>query len=245
MSEKKHHQFYVDIVGKHQLRVGPHAPIARRPLIEYCVGNNQQIEKLKEENILKGIDPITKLPTRVEYESMIDYFSRQRDALSIVIIDVNNLKITNDVYGHQKGDELLKNVAKIITNNTRQEDFIARIGGDEFIIVKLKDPDYVTKKHQEYERYFIPSEEYPTPLNLADFFQVTEENHVKSRYQKILNSYNQNKNPQDRISFAIGVGCSILDNRELSPEVTNHNFQKTFTSADQKMYQHKKAHKSL
>jgi len=55
--------------------------------------------------------------------------------LSIVVGDVNGLKLVNDVFGHEKGDEVLINVAKTLTENFRQKDVIARWGGDEFVIL--------------------------------------------------------------------------------------------------------------
>jgi diguanylate cyclase (GGDEF)-like protein len=51
-----------------------------------------------------------------------------------VILDIDNFKKVNDLYGHDKGDEVLKAFADIITKSTRERDVIGRIGGDEFII---------------------------------------------------------------------------------------------------------------
>ena len=53
----------------------------------------------------------------------------------IIMGDVNGLKITNDVFGHEAGDELLKKVAEVLKNSCRQEDIIGRWGGDEFIVL--------------------------------------------------------------------------------------------------------------
>ncbi|SFR17650.1 diguanylate cyclase (GGDEF) domain-containing protein [Desulfoscipio geothermicus DSM 3669] len=58
--------------------------------------------------------------------------------MSIIIGDVNGLKLTNDAFGHQKGDELLKNIARILKNSCRKEDIVARWGGDEFAILLPK-----------------------------------------------------------------------------------------------------------
>lgn len=55
--------------------------------------------------------------------------------LSIVMGDLNSLKLINDVFGHQKGDRLLIRAAEIIRSSCRQEDLIARWGGDEFVIL--------------------------------------------------------------------------------------------------------------
>jgi len=55
--------------------------------------------------------------------------------LTVMVVDVNGLKLTNDAFGHSTGDQLLKEVAKIIKGVTRQEDVTCRTGGDEFILL--------------------------------------------------------------------------------------------------------------
>jgi diguanylate cyclase (GGDEF)-like protein len=55
--------------------------------------------------------------------------------LSIIFADINGLKLTNDVFGHSAGDELLKKTADAFQNACRENDMIARIGGDEFIML--------------------------------------------------------------------------------------------------------------
>lgn len=55
--------------------------------------------------------------------------------VTVMVVDVNGLKLTNDAFGHSTGDLLLKEVAKIIRNVSRQEDVICRTGGDEFILL--------------------------------------------------------------------------------------------------------------
>ncbi len=54
---------------------------------------------------------------------------------SIIMGDVNGLKITNDVFGHEAGDQLLKKVAEVLKHSCRVEDIIGRWGGDEFIVL--------------------------------------------------------------------------------------------------------------
>ena len=60
---------------------------------------------------------------------------RQKAQLAVSFIDVNDLKKTNDLYGHEAGDDLLKGLAEVINLSIRNGDFAARIGGDEFLIV--------------------------------------------------------------------------------------------------------------
>lgn len=55
--------------------------------------------------------------------------------VSVIIGDLNNLKLINDIFGYQKGDELLENAVKILKKHCGENDFLARWGGDEFIML--------------------------------------------------------------------------------------------------------------
>jgi diguanylate cyclase (GGDEF)-like protein len=58
-----------------------------------------------------------------------------KEPFSAILIDLNDFKIINDKYGHNTGDEALKDAVSILRKSLRQSDFIARFGGDEFIVV--------------------------------------------------------------------------------------------------------------
>ncbi len=65
----------------------------------------------------------------------LQFSKRNKTALSICYIDVNNLKKINDTYGHREGDEVLRAVARIFKDEVRESDSICRLGGDEFLII--------------------------------------------------------------------------------------------------------------
>ena len=84
-------------------------------------------------------DPLTGLANR---RSLTDRLShslarakRTGEAVALLFIDLDGFKRVNDVYGHGAGDEVLKVVASRLRNVIREVDFIARIGGDEFVIL--------------------------------------------------------------------------------------------------------------
>jgi diguanylate cyclase (GGDEF)-like protein len=54
--------------------------------------------------------------------------------LTIGVVDVNNFKSINDTYGHQVGDACIRHVADVIRRNIRESDWLARWGGDEFVL---------------------------------------------------------------------------------------------------------------
>jgi len=55
--------------------------------------------------------------------------------ISIIVGDIDGLKYINDNYGHQLGDKYIKDAAKLFKNGVREEDIVARIGGDEFSVI--------------------------------------------------------------------------------------------------------------
>jgi len=97
------------------------------------------VEQRKTEEKIRYIsfhDILTDLYNRAFLEEEMRRLDTKRQLpISIIMIDLNGLKLVNDTYGHQVGDELLKKVASILNNSCRQEDVIARWGGDEFVIL--------------------------------------------------------------------------------------------------------------
>ncbi len=71
-------------------------------------------------------------------EKLIEYSKRYNEPFSILIFDIDNFKKINDTYGHLKGDEVLKESAKIVNNALRKADIFGRWGGEEFLIILPK-----------------------------------------------------------------------------------------------------------
>ncbi|MCX7922078.1 MAG: diguanylate cyclase [Clostridia bacterium] len=96
-------------------------------------------ERKRAEAALKYLsfhDRLTGLYNRTFFEEEMSRLdSKNKLPFSIIIGDVNGLKLANDAFGHRVGDELLKRVAIILKESCRQQDIIARIGGDEFAII--------------------------------------------------------------------------------------------------------------
>lgn len=60
---------------------------------------------------------------------------RQNESGLLVMCDLNGFKAINDTYGHPAGDAILRAVGKVLKRNTRESDYVARVGGDEFAII--------------------------------------------------------------------------------------------------------------
>lgn len=91
---------------------------------------------LKEIEHLSFHDQLTGLYNRRFFETELKRLNTLRNLpLSIVLADVNGLKLTNDAFGHEAGDTILKKAAEVLQSQCRADDIIARIGGDEFVIL--------------------------------------------------------------------------------------------------------------
>lgn len=92
-----------------------------------------------EQRNLARTDALTKVAnSRAFMEHMsaeLDRAQRFRTPLSLIYVDVDDFKTVNDTHGHPAGDEVLKRVAKVLTQSTRTVDTVGRLGGDEFAIL--------------------------------------------------------------------------------------------------------------
>lgn len=93
-------------------------------------------EKLRT---IAHFDSVTGLPNRLLFQDCLDGQIKLCDQsnlpLSVMFIDVDNFKDVNDTLGHQTGDYLLKEVSKRLLGCLRKADFLARFGGDEFVLI--------------------------------------------------------------------------------------------------------------
>ncbi len=92
-------------------------------------------------------DQLTGLYNRRYYEEELRSLDvKENYPLTIVLGDVNGLKLINDSFGHVVGDELIKKSAQIIKNGCRSHDVVIRLGGDEFVILLPKTDTYEAEK---------------------------------------------------------------------------------------------------
>ncbi|WP_111860336.1 sensor domain-containing diguanylate cyclase [Acinetobacter sp. CFCC 10889] len=83
-------------------------------------------------------DHLTGLPNRNYFHQvLVSSFKNtsEKQPIALLFIDTNNFKVINDQYGHQAGDAVLKEMAIRLKQNIRQDDFVARLSGDEFAII--------------------------------------------------------------------------------------------------------------
>jgi len=110
---------------------------------DYLNGLMEERRKLSKDNARLGRladhDALTGLYNRRAFERILmNNLSSARetgDAVSIILADIDNFKKFNDTYGHPVGDLLLKDLGAVMTRNTRHENTVARVGGEEFIVI--------------------------------------------------------------------------------------------------------------
>lgn len=97
-------------------------------------GVMQQMEALKRQALT---DSLTGLPNRAclegEMERSLDEYKRYGWPIGLFFVDVDHFKVVNDNFGHDRGDEVLRLVAKTLSSNCRASDIVGRWGGEEFV----------------------------------------------------------------------------------------------------------------
>ena len=95
--------------------------------------------KLDREKFGARHDPLTLVANRKSFDERLSevMLQRSRDALPVAMLlwDLDNFKTINDTFGHRAGDRVLKSVAACLMSGVRPDDFVARIGGEEFVVL--------------------------------------------------------------------------------------------------------------
>jgi diguanylate cyclase (GGDEF)-like protein len=123
--------------------------------LEYEINQRKLLEK--DLRAMSLTDDLTGLNNRrgfltlaTQYMKMID---RHKNITFLFYFDVDKFKHINDTYGHSEGDKVLKDIAKILKKSYRESDIIARIGGDEFVVLPVGfhnfDPGIIIKRFEE------------------------------------------------------------------------------------------------
>ncbi len=101
-------------------------------LVSHAYTRNLAEEKVRYQSFHDGL---TGLFNRVYLDQEMERLDTERQLpIGIIMVDLNNLKLLNDTFGHLVGDEMLMQTAEILKHSCRSEDIIARWGGDEFMV---------------------------------------------------------------------------------------------------------------
>lgn len=139
-------------------------------------------------------DPLTKVLNRRALEEVVNTelsrSLRHGIPMSVMMLDIDHFKRINDSYGHGQGDHVLMQVAAVLTKNTRQYDSVARIGGEEFIILLPDTSIAQAKLMAEKLRIKIAEHDYKVQVDdaikVTASFGITERGSEKDNWLKIL-----------------------------------------------------------
>ena len=101
-----------------------------------------ELKLLKEKDVFKELselDGLTDIPNRRSFDAKLEYYLSntllKNLKFSLIMLDIDHFKEINDTFGHQAGDAVLSELASLIKENIRKDDFFARFGGEEFMII--------------------------------------------------------------------------------------------------------------
>jgi diguanylate cyclase (GGDEF)-like protein/PAS domain S-box-containing protein len=149
--------------------------------------NELELKKSKHKlEYLSYHDQLTGLYNRRFFEEKLSELDAQRSLpLTIIMADVNGLKLVNDSFGHTIGDELLKKVVEVMRRGCRVADIISRLGGDEFVILLPKTDTY--EAQQIIKRIkTIALKEKVGSVDISISFGYETKNNEEEKIQDIL-----------------------------------------------------------
>lgn len=102
---------------------------------------NRIMDEESQKNLVKLAfhDPLTGLYNRAKWEDLADTFNQSDEDYTIISLDLNGLKSVNDTFGHSRGDLLLTSFANNLKETFDSEDYLIRMGGDEFVVVSKQE----------------------------------------------------------------------------------------------------------
>ena len=142
--------------------------------VRYAIGHLDESIRLLEG--LSATDQLTGLLNRRQGEKLLaeeaTRVRRSAETLTLGVVDVNNFKHINDTYGHQAGDACIQYVAAVIGRNIRQGDWLARWGGDEFVVV-LRDANPFAQTETVLQRIVRDLKDSPLRLPQGEELVLT------------------------------------------------------------------------
>ncbi|MCX7882028.1 MAG: GGDEF domain-containing protein [Brevinematales bacterium] len=130
------------------------------PLLNIAFSRVLLLWNLRQQSIT---DPLTGLLNKRQFvlmaEKMFSLAKRREQPFALAILDIDNFKHINDSYGHHVGDMILKDIAEVMVSESRQADYLFRVGGDEFCVLFSDIPSideirrYSDRIHEAVKRY--------------------------------------------------------------------------------------------
>jgi two-component system cell cycle response regulator len=141
---------------------------------------------------------------------------RERESVSVILVDIDHFKKINDTQGHPAGDAVLCRVSQIMKSSVRSYDSVGRYGGEEFLIVLPGCPSELATKRAEQFRLMLgepSSDPAENQITVSMGFAV---GHGPIKMEELLSSaddalYQAKRNGRNRVESATGTHCTIDD----------------------------------
>jgi diguanylate cyclase (GGDEF)-like protein len=134
------------------------------------INAHKNIHQLKKE---VDTDALTGINNRTSLNTYLQNNVKNKNEYAIIFFDIDDFKNINDSYGHDVGDTILKEFANVVTNTIRYDDFFARWGGEEFIIVLKIDTLQKALKLTQKIRKNINSNLFYNSITVTCSFGIT------------------------------------------------------------------------
>lgn len=146
--------------------------------------------KLKKSNLIlkkkSEIDTLTELSNRRGLLNKIKDLNPFEMNMSIIIVDIDKFKSINDTYGHNVGDSVLSELSSVLKNKVRENDLLARWGGEEFIIVIYTEDINIVQNIAEKLRVAIEKFHFTTVKKITASFGVSQAKHETETFEDIF-----------------------------------------------------------
>lgn len=187
-------------------------------LLSYTLSKKLKLIFVQYDNLLKEKknkaefeslhDSLTKIPNRAFFNQRFQEeflrAKRYNNNFSIAMIDIDHFKIVNDTYGHDAGDEILKKMTSFIEKNIRETDFIARWGGEEFMVIlpntNSEDANKIcekVKKELQENKFVQTPVKFKISCGITEFRKDDEIEKILKRVDDAL--YQAKNNGRDKI----------------------------------------------
>ncbi|MFA0814986.1 MAG: GGDEF domain-containing protein [Anaerofustis sp.] len=144
-------------------------------------------------------DPLTLLNSRIQMENRLQYKLKSQEPFTAIMIDVNDFKKINDIYGHSVGDTVLKDVSRILLSSANFEDFVCRFGGDEFFVI-LESADEIGHSYIKRIDQILSEYSYNRPYRTSLSYGIVYIDHSASYHVDDLVRLTDQLMYQDKMS---------------------------------------------
>lgn len=155
-------------------------------------------------------DSLTKARNRKDYDEKIEeylsLYHRYKNKFSLIMLDIDDFKKINDVYGHKIGDKVLIDLVKIIKSHIRKNDYVFRIGGEEFILLlpqtTLESSIIVAeqlRENIEKELTCVNNEKVTVSFGISEVDEHDNEESLFTRVDTLL--YDAKKHGKNRVCY--------------------------------------------